>query len=173
MEEILNNEQVRPGDETQLMHVVFSSDDEMMSFYLTLYRLMNPDSFLVQSTDKKRLEDLAKRFYKWIPAFDAVDNYKSISIKEVIKGFGMNMMNTNVSNSNRLRSAESVGDLMDCVLNTTKNIGQFKQMYRINILHLENIKYLLKKLRAKVGEEDGCEEEKNEVDDITDVSILS
>ena len=105
MEEILNNEQVRPGDETQLMHAVFSSDDEMMVFYLTLYRLVNPDSFLVQSTDKKMLEDLAKRFYKWIPAFEAVDNYKSVSVKEVIKGFGMNMMNTQVSNSNRLRNA--------------------------------------------------------------------
>ena len=155
MEEILNNEQVRPGDETQLMHIVFSSDDEMMAFYLTFYRLLNPDSFLVQSTDKKMLEDLAKRFYKWIPAFEAVDNYKSVSVKEVIKGFGMNMMNTQVSNSNRVRNAESVGEFMDCVLDTTKNMSQFKQMFRINAIHLENVKYLLKKLRAKADEEEG------------------
>ena len=31
MEEVLSNQQARPGDATQLMHVIFSSDDEMMS----------------------------------------------------------------------------------------------------------------------------------------------
>ena len=36
MEEVLSNQQARPGDATQLMHVIFSSDDEMMAFYLTL-----------------------------------------------------------------------------------------------------------------------------------------
>ena len=44
MEEVLSNQQARPGDATQLMHVIFSSDDEMMSFYLTLNRFMNPES---------------------------------------------------------------------------------------------------------------------------------
>ena len=47
MEEVLSNQQARPGDATQLMHVIFSSDDEMMSFYLTLNRFMNPESFVV------------------------------------------------------------------------------------------------------------------------------
>ena len=44
MEEVLSNQQARPGDATQLMHVIFSSDDEMMSFYLTLNRFMNLSS---------------------------------------------------------------------------------------------------------------------------------
>ena len=37
MEEVLSNQQARPGDATQLMHVIFSSDDEMMSFYPVSY----------------------------------------------------------------------------------------------------------------------------------------
>ena len=41
MEEILDNQLVRPGDETQFMHAIFSSDDEMMTFYLTLNRFIN------------------------------------------------------------------------------------------------------------------------------------
>ena len=56
MEEVLSNQQARPGDATQLMHVIFSSDDEMMAFYLTLNRFMNPESYLVERTDRKRLE---------------------------------------------------------------------------------------------------------------------
>ena len=54
MEEVLNNQQVRPGDATQFMHAIFSSDDEMMTFYLTFSRFVNPDSYLVQCTDRKR-----------------------------------------------------------------------------------------------------------------------
>ena len=153
MEENLNNQQIRPGDETRLMHAVFSSDDEMLGFYLTFYRLMYPGNCLVQSTDKKKLEELGKGFYNNIPAFEAVKNYKSIGIKEVVKGFGMDMMNTQVSNANRLRNADVVGDLLDCVLDTTKNIGQFIQMYRMNFLHIENVTYLLKKLKEKTAEE--------------------
>ena len=57
MEEVLSNQEARPGDATQLMHAIFSSDDEMMSFYLTLNCFMNPESYLVERTDRKRLED--------------------------------------------------------------------------------------------------------------------
>lgn len=88
MEEVLSNQQARPGDATQLMHVIFSSDDEMMSFYLTLNRFMNPESYLVERTDRKRLEDLASTLCSNVAAFEAIRNYKSISVKEVIRGFG-------------------------------------------------------------------------------------
>ena len=46
MEEVLSNQEARPGDATQLMHAIFSSDDEMISFYLTLNCFMNPESYL-------------------------------------------------------------------------------------------------------------------------------
>ena len=71
MEEVLSNQQARPGDATQLMHVIFSSDDEMMSFYLTLNRFMNPESYLVERTDRKRLEDLASTLCSNVAAFEA------------------------------------------------------------------------------------------------------
>ena len=36
MREVLNNQQiVCPGDATQFMHAIFSSDHEMMTFYLS------------------------------------------------------------------------------------------------------------------------------------------
>ena len=46
MKEVLNNQQiVCPGDATQFMHAIFSSDHEMMTFYLTLNRFINPASY--------------------------------------------------------------------------------------------------------------------------------
>lgn len=149
MEEVLNHQQVRPGDATQFMHYIFSSDAEMMTFYLTFSRFVNPDSYLVQCTDQKRLEDLANVLRSYVLAFDAIHNYKSISVKEVIKGFGMYMMNIQFSNANRQQSADAVGTLLNCVINTTKCSWQFRKMSRANYIHLENVMYLLNRLEAE------------------------
>ena len=159
MEEVLSNQQARPGDETQLMHVIFSSDDEMMSFYLTLNCFMNPESYLVERTDRKRLEDLANTLYSNVAAFEAIRTYKSISVKEVIRGFGAHMMNTQISNTNRFQSADAVGTLMNCILNTTKNSWQFKKMDRNNNIHLQNVRYLLNRLDAAESNEEKNREE--------------
>lgn len=156
MEEVLNNQQVRPGDVTQFMHAIFSSDDEMMSFYLTFSRFVNPDSYLVQCTDRKRLEDLANVLRSNVVAFNAIHSYKSISVKEVIKGFGMYMMSIHISNANRQQGADAVGSLINCVIDTTKNSWQFRKMSRANYMHLENVRYLLNRLNTEIDEkEDG------------------
>ncbi len=86
-------------------------------------------------------------------AFEAVHNYKNISVKDVVRGFGMHMMNTQVSNAKRLQSADIVGSFIDCIVNTTKNTWQFKQMYLVNYIHLENVKYLQKRLNTESDEE--------------------
>lgn len=149
MEEILNNQQVRPGDVTQFMHAIFSSDDEMMTFYLTLNRFINPESYLLERTAQQRLDDLASALYRNVAACNAVCSCKSISVKEVIKGFGEYMMSTFISNTNRRQSAEAVGTLVNCIMNTTKNWWQFKQMNQTTDIHLENVKYLLNRLNTK------------------------
>lgn len=153
MEENLNNQQVRPGDETQMMHVVFSSDDEMLSFYLTYCRLLNPSANLLQTTDKKMLEDLEKNLYKNVTAFGAVSNSQFIGAKDIVRGLGKQMMNTDIASAVRLKYWEAVSLMMDFVLNVAKNSGCFKTMSRMNALHLENVKYLLKQLKEKAGGE--------------------
>ena len=153
MEKVLNNQQVRPGSATQFMHAIFSSDDEMLTFYLTLNRFINQSSYLVERSDGRRLEDLANVLRNNLAAFEAVHNYKNISVKDVVRGFGMHMMNTQVSNAKRLQSADIVGSFIDCIVNTTKNTWQFKQMYLVNYIHLENVKYLQKRLNTESDEE--------------------
>ena len=132
MKEVLNNQQiVCPGDATQFMHAIFSSDHEMMTFY------------------RQRLEDLENVLFGNVAAFEAVHHFKKISVKDVIKGFGMHMMNMQVSNTNRMQSANIMGSFIDCIIDTTKNSWQYKQMYRVNHLHLENVRYLLNRLNEE------------------------
>lgn len=75
MEEFSSNQQVRPGDATQLMNVIFSSDEEMMAFYLTLNRLVNPESNLIERSDQRKLEDLYYLLHNNITAFEAIGSY--------------------------------------------------------------------------------------------------
>ena len=84
-----------------------------------------------------------------VAAFEAVHHFKKISVKDVIKGFGMHMMNMQVSNTNRMQSANIMGSFIDCIIDTTKNSWQYKQMYRVNHLHLENVRYLLNRLNEE------------------------
>ena len=79
MKEVLNNQQiVCPGDATQFMHAIFSSDHEMMTFYLTLNRFINPASYLVERSDRQRLEDLENVLFGNVAAFEAVHHFKKI-----------------------------------------------------------------------------------------------
>lgn len=76
MKEVLNNQQiVCPGDATQFMHAIFSSDHEMMTFYLTLNRFINPASYLVERSDRQRLEDLENVLFGNVAAFEAVHHF--------------------------------------------------------------------------------------------------
>ena len=150
MKEVLNNQQiVCPGDATRFMHAILSSDHEMMTFYLTLNRFINPASYLVERSDRQRLEDLENVLFGNVAAFEAVHHFKKISVKDVIKGFGMHMKNMQVSNTNRMQSANIMGSFIDCIIDTTKNSWQYKQMYRVNHLHLENVRYLLNRLNEE------------------------
>lgn len=157
MEELINNQQVRPGDATQFMHVIFSSNEEMLAFYLTLSRITDPSSYLVERSDKRRLEDLAAILQGNILAFDAVRSFKNIKVKDVVRGLGLHMMNTAISNRNRLLSAESVGTLLDSVVNTTQNSWQFVRMNYVNNAHYTNVKYLLKLMETENDEAKQCE----------------
>ncbi|WP_294481527.1 hypothetical protein [uncultured Bacteroides sp.] len=157
MEELINNQQVRPGDATQFMHVIFSSNEEMLAFYLTLSRITDPSSYLVERSDKRRLEDLAAILQGNILAFDAVRSFKNIKVKDVVRGLGLHMMRTSISNRNRLLSAESVGTLMDSVVNTTQNSWQFVRMNYVNNAHYTNVKYLLKLMETENDEAKQCE----------------
>ena len=58
MEATLNNGQFRPGNETPFMYTAFASEGEMLGFYLSLNRFVNPVTYCVQGTDMERLDNL-------------------------------------------------------------------------------------------------------------------
>ena len=149
MEAILNNEQVRPGDETQFMHTAFSSDEEMMSFYLVLNRFVNPTTYFMQRPDVERLGDLRLTLGKFQRFTNLFSSYQSMGIIPLVEGFGLYMMQQTVSNKERRLAACHVAYQARFLIDITKDIDQAKSLSHILASHVQNVKYLLEKLGEK------------------------
>ncbi|WP_300700398.1 hypothetical protein [Bacteroides sp.] len=155
MEAILNKEQVRPGDETQFMHAAFTSDEEMMTFYLTLNRLVNPVTYFMQRTDVERLTNLLRMLGKFQHFTDLFDVHQSMGIKVLTEGFGLYMMQQTVSKKERLLAAEHVGYQTRFFMDIMKESAYAKIMTKILCSHIENVKYLLAQLEEVKDENTG------------------
>lgn len=147
MEAKFTTPQVPPGDETQFMHVAFSSDDEMLNFYLIFNRFINPVTYFMQRPDIERLEDLYRMLKQQIAFLTPMENHNFSGINELTRAFGIFMMNTNISNANRLNAAGLVGNHMQFIIHMASNMNHIKQLLRANHSHIQNVEYLIAKLR--------------------------
>ena len=139
--------QVPPGDETQFMHVAFSSDDDMLNFYLILNRFVNPVTYLMQRSDMERLEDLHRMLKQQAAFLTPMENHYFSGINELTRAFGMFMMNINISNTNRINTASLVGNHMQFIIHLASNMNHIKQMSHANYSHIQNVEYLIAKLQ--------------------------
>lgn len=147
METTLNKEQVRPGNETQFMHTAFTSEGEMLTFYQKLNCFVNPVTYFMQRTDEERLEDLLHTLGKFQLFMERFGTYQTLGIKQLIKGFGLYMMEQTVSNRERKLAAEHVGYQMKFLMDMTKEIEQARAMSHILCSHIANVKYLIAKMQ--------------------------
>lgn len=147
MEAKFTTPQVPPGDETQFMHVTFSSDDEMLKFYLLLNRFINPVTYLMQRSDMERLEDLCRVLKQRTAFLIPVEEHRFTGINELTRAIGIYMMNVNISKANRINAASLIGNQMQFITHMASNINHIKQMSRANHSHLQNVEYLIDKLQ--------------------------
>lgn len=149
MEATLNNGQFRPGNETQFMYTAFASEGEMLGFYLSLNRFVNPVTYCVQRTDMERLDNLLHTLGKFQLFMGRFGTYQSLGIKPLIEGFGLYMMQQNISNRERKLAAEHVGYQMKFLMDMTKEIEQARSMSHILCSHIANVKYLIAKIQGQ------------------------
>ncbi|KXT45633.1 hypothetical protein HMPREF2531_03484 [Bacteroides intestinalis] len=152
MEATLDNGQFRPGNEAQFMYTVFASEREMLGFYLSLNRFVSPVTYFVQRTDTERLNNLLHTLGKFQLFMGRFGTYQSLGIKTLIEGFGLYMMQQNISNRERKLAAEHVGYQMKFLMDMTKEIEQARSMSHILCSHIANVKYLIAKMQDQKQE---------------------
>lgn len=154
MEAILNKEQVRPGDETQFMHAAFTSEEEMMTFYLILNRFVNPTTYFMQRPDVERLEDLQRTLGKLLHFTNHFATHEIVGIKPLVEGFGLYMMQQAIPDKKRKLAAEHVGYQTRFFMDIMKDTEQARTLSHILASHIANVKYLLEKSEEKKEKQD-------------------
>lgn len=129
------------------MHAIFTSEEEMMTFYLTLNRFVNMGSYLVQRSDAERLENLLYSLGKIQHFTNFFRKYNSDGVKQLVEGFGLHMMQTTYSNREHRLAATNVAFQMKFLVDIMKESNFTTLLDKIYRTHIENVKYLLKKMK--------------------------
>lgn len=146
MEANLNTPQAAPGDETKFMHAVFSSDEEMLSFYLVMNRFVNSVTNNMCRSDIERLIELHRTLNQFAYLLYPLENYRFDGIKLLVEGLGLYMLQKrDLSEHKRMAHAESVGEHLQCVMKMAARVGTAKKMCIEVHLHLQNLNYLIEK----------------------------
>lgn len=149
MEANLNTPQSAPGDETQFMHAVFSSDEEMLSFYLVMNRFVNSVTNNMCRSDMERLTELHRILNQFAYFLYPLENYRFEGIKLLVEGLGLYMLQKrDLSEHKRMAHAESVGEHLQFVMKMAAGVGTAKKMCSEVHSHLQNLNYLIEKLKT-------------------------
>ncbi|MCD7925589.1 MAG: hypothetical protein LUI85_13230 [Bacteroides sp.] len=149
MEAKLHTPQVPPGDETQFMHAAFTSDKEMLDFYLIFNRFVNPVTYFMQRTDKRRLEDLLFILGKQAHFLFMLETNHFLGINPLVQGFGLFMLKDNLSKQKRIAKSEEVASQLQFLTGIASGMDTIKQMNKSIHSHIQNVMYLIDKMKEK------------------------
>lgn len=163
MEAKLHTPQVPPGDETQFMHAVFASDEEMLHFYLIMNRFVNPVTYFMESTDLERLEDLRRVLGQHGAFLHPLEKHSFRGIIQLIQGFSLFMMKDTSTKQIRLDKAQEVASHFQFVVQMAAGVASARQMARGIHSHIQNVEYLIGKMKdenqdSSCSEGDTCKE---------------
>ncbi len=149
MEENLSNSQAVLGISPDAMHNAFQSDEEMLNFYLTLNRFINPLTYNMEKTELERLNDLHQTLAIFADFTGPIGTHTYQGIDNIIKGFGLLMMRTDLSVKNRCKKNELMGYHLQFLFEVASNKVYAKKLSSIYSMHIRQVNYLIRKLEAK------------------------
>lgn len=149
MEENLSNSQAVLGISPDAMHNAFQSDEEMLNFYLTLNRFINPLTYNMEKTELERLNDLHQTLAIFADFTGPIGTHTYQGIDNIIKGFGLLMMRTDLSVKNRCKKNELMGYHLQFLFEVASNKVYAKKLSSIYSMHIRQVNYLIRKLETK------------------------
>ena len=151
MEENLSNSQAVLGISPDAMHNAFQSDEEMLNFYLTLNRFINPLTYYMERTVLERLNDLHQTLAIFADFTGPIGTHSYRGVDNLVKGFGLLMMRTDLSVKNRYKKNELVGYHLQLLFDVAANKVYAKKLSSIYSMHIHHVNYLIRKLGAEAA----------------------
>lgn len=155
MEENLSNPQAVIDNAPDAMHNAFESEEEMLKFYLTMNRFVNPLTYNMEKTALERLNDLHKSLAAFSDFTGPVGTYSFDGVDNMVRGFGLYLMRTDISINTRYQKNSLFAYQLQFFLHLAANRAYAKKLSGIYRSHICKINYLIRKLEADAA--GGCE----------------
>ena len=149
MEENLSHQQAFIDNAPDAMHNAFESDEEMLKFYLTMNRFVNPLPYNREKTTLERLNDLHKTLAAFADFTGPVGTHSYDGVDNMVKGSGAYMMRTEISINNRHKNNSLFAYHLQYLFHLAANKATAKKLSSIYCSHICKINYLIRKLEAK------------------------
>ena len=148
MEENLSNQQEGIDNAPDAMHNAFESDEEMLKFYLTMNRFVNPITYNLEKTALERLEDLHKTLAMFGELAGSIGTHSYKGVDNMIKGFGLYMTRNEISINSRYEKSTLAAYHFQFLFHLAENRAYAKRLSSVYNSHICKVHYLIRKLEA-------------------------
>ena len=152
MEENLSNQQKGIDDAPDAMYNAFESDEEMLKFYLTMNRFVNPITYNLEKTALERLEDLHKTLAMFSELTGPIGTHSYDGVDNMIKGFGLYMTRSEISINSRYEKSNLAAYHFQFLFHLAENRAYAKRLSSMYRSHICQVNYLIRKLETSVEE---------------------
>lgn len=144
MEEDLNTFQEVQKEESQVTFTHFKSDEEMLSFYLTLSRLVYVNGVAAKTSDLSKLQALYGKLRSFLSFAQMINSHHwEEGIADIQKACGTYLLESKQDRKLLLRSNERIAAHLEFITKLSSKNYQTKQIESILNCHLKYLVHLI------------------------------
>lgn len=152
MEENLSPQLVIRRNDFAATRDAFPSDEEMLKFYLTMNRFVNPLEYHTEKTVLQKLKDLHHVLVQFINFAGPVSTHNYEGIDHMIRGFGLFMTHTEISLNKRNESNRIFANNIKFLFHLANYKKYANKLCGIYHSHIQHVVYLIEKLEKSTAE---------------------
>ncbi len=152
MEENLSPQPLIQRNDFASIHDAFASDEEMLKFYLTMNRFVNPLEYHTEKTVLQKLKDLHHVLAQFTNFTGPVSTHSYEGIDHIIRGFGLFMTHTEISLNKRNESNRIFARNIQFLFHLANYKKYANRLCGIYHLHIQHVVYLIEKLEKSTAE---------------------
>lgn len=152
MKENSSNQQATHKTEPEAVRNAFHSDEEMLKFYLTMNRFLNPTTYETEQPALQRLYDLHTTLSSFFQLTGPIGAHSFSGMDNIMKGYGLLTMRNELSIKKRYECNAHYAYHVQFFFHLASNQLYAKKLSGIYQSHIKRVAYLIKKLENASAE---------------------
>lgn len=152
MKENSSNQQAVCKKEFEAVRNAFHSDEEMLKFYLTLNRFLNPTTYETEQPALQRLYNLHTTLSSFFQLTGPIGTHSFKGMDNIMNGYGLLTMRNEFSMRKRYECNVQYAYHIQFFFHLASNQLYAKKLSSIYQSHIKQVDYLIKKLETTSNE---------------------